>query len=104
MHKRDSERIPSNIALRFTCRNKLYSGIIRNFSGNGMYIDTEIDFPIESRLEVLITIKDGTLKVPIEIVRIVKSGNIYDGMGVKLLNSPEKYLELLIKHNIGALS
>ena len=66
-----------------------------NISGNGMYINSEMCFPIKSSFRVFIQLKDGILKVPVKIVRTVKSGNIYEGMGVKLLNLPKKYLELL---------
>jgi hypothetical protein len=48
--------------------------------------------------------KKDIFKVPVKLVRIVKSGDTYKGMGVKLLNLPEKYLELLIKQTLGSLS
>jgi hypothetical protein len=104
MPKRESERIPSNVALRFPCLNTFYSGTVRNLSENGMFINAEIGFPIESRFEVLLKMKEDILKVPVKIVRIVKSGDTYEGMGVKFLKLPEKYLELLIKHTLGSLS
>lgn len=96
MQKRISERIPANLKLRYSCCDTDYSGTVMNLSGNGMFISSEISFPIKSSFEVFIQLKDGILKVPVKITRIVKSGNIYEGMGVKLLNIPEKYMELLI--------
>ena len=104
MPKRESERIPTNLEVRFPCCNTFYSGTVRNFSENGMYIDAEIYFPIESRFVVLLKMKDDILKVPVKIVRTVKSGNTFKGMGVKLLNLPKEYLELLIEHNLVSLS
>jgi hypothetical protein len=75
-----------------------------NISGNGMYINSEMCFPIKSSFRVFIQLKDEILKVPVKIVRTVKSGNIYEGMGVTLLNLPKKYLELLSKFNIDSQS
>jgi hypothetical protein len=68
-------------------------------SGNGMYINSEMCFPIKSIFRVFIKLNDGILKVPVKIVRTAKSGNIYEGMGVTLLNLSKQYLELLIKLN-----
>jgi hypothetical protein len=96
MQKRASERIPANLRLRYTCCNYEYSGAVMNLSGNGMFINSDISFPIKSSFDVFIQWKEGILKVPVQIIRIVKSRNVYDGIGVKLLNIPEKYMELLI--------
>lgn len=104
MPKRESERILSNVPLIFPCCNTFYSGTVKNLSENGMFINAEICFPIESRFEILIKMKKDIFKVPVKLVRIVKSGDTYEGMGVKLLNLPEKYLELLIKQTLGSLS
>ena len=44
----------------------------------------EVCFPIDLRLEVILRVKNDILKVPVEIVRVVKSGDNCEGMGVKL--------------------
>jgi hypothetical protein len=104
MPKRESERMLSNVPLIFPCCNTFYSGKVKNLSENGMFINAEIFIPLESRFEVILKMKEDILKVPVRLVRIVKSGDTYEGMGVKLLNLPEKYLELLIKHTLGSLA
>jgi hypothetical protein len=101
MHKRDSERIFANLPLRFPCCNTFNSGKATNLSENGMYIDAEMCFPIKSSFEVLVELNDDILSIPVKIVRISKTGNSYKGMGVTLLNLPQKYLELLIKLKLG---
>jgi len=95
MHKRNSERIPTNLALRFPFSNTFIPGTVTNLSEDGMFIDTELCFPLGSRFEVLIKLKNEILAIPVQIVRIVKSNNRYQGMGVRILNSPSKYLEFL---------
>ena len=102
MQKRTSERIAANLKLRYSCCNFFYSGTVMNLSGNGMFINSDISFPIKSSFEVFIQWKDGILKVPVKITRIVKAGNFYEGMGVKLLSIPKKYLELLINVNLSS--
>ena len=102
--KRESERLLSNIPIIFPCWNTFYSGRVMNLSGNGMYINANICFPVKLRLEVLLKMNDDILKVPVEIVRIVRSGNSCEGMGVKLISIKEKYFELLIKQSFGSLS
>jgi hypothetical protein len=99
LEKRSSKRIAANIALRFPCCNMIYSGTMTNLSENGMLINSEISFPIHSKFDILIPLKEDVLKVPVKISRLVKTGNIYNGMGVELLDLPKKYLEFLIKLN-----
>jgi Tfp pilus assembly protein PilZ len=104
MHTRDAERISTDLKLRFPCRNTFYSGTVTNLSENGMFINADISFPIKSSFEVFVQLKNEKLNVPVKIVRIVKSGGFYEGMGVKILNLPKKYLELLIKLNLSSQS
>ena len=99
MEKRASIRIHVNLALRYPCLNKFCSGTATNLSENGMFIDTEMDFPVQSKFDILISSREDELKVPVKISRLVKTGNIYNGMGVELLDLPKKYLEFLIKLN-----
>jgi hypothetical protein len=99
MEKRASRRIHANLALRYPCHNKFCSGTVTNLSENGMFVDTEMDFPVKSKFDILISSSEDVLKVPVKISRVVKTGNIYNGRGVELLDLPKKYLEFLIKLN-----
>jgi hypothetical protein len=99
MEKRNFKRIPANLILKFPSCNTFNSGTLTNLSANGMYIEADVCFPIKSRFNVLVQLRDEILMVPVKIVRIVKSGNFYQGLGVKILKQPKKYLELLMKLN-----
>jgi hypothetical protein len=35
------------------------------------------------------------VRVPVEVIRLIKTGDIYGGMGIKLLEQPQNYLELV---------
>ena len=74
------------------------SAILTNCSEGGMYITTRISYPFDYAYEVFIPEKTSFFKVPVKVIRIDKSGPAYNGMGVKLLELPQKYLEFVIKN------
>lgn len=94
MEKRAFERIPTNLHARFFHNRILYEGIVSDFSKNGMYMKTSMCLPCETKLEILIPLIEEVLKVPVEVVRAVFTYNICEGMGIKLLEQPKKYLKL----------
>ena len=95
MEKRVFKRIPARI--EFNCNNVDCYGTITNLSANGMFIKSQkIDFPLDPQLNVFIPLKDDVLNLRVKIKRITKLNGYYDGLGVKILNLPKKYLELLI--------
>lgn len=94
MEKRFFERIPAN--LEFHSFNTEYFGTVTNLSENGMLIRSQkIRFPLESQFEITIPLKEDTLNVPVKVKRIIKSNGYYDGIGVELLEHPQKYLKLI---------
>jgi hypothetical protein len=96
MQKRAFKRIRSNIKVKFSCCDIHYDGIITNLSENGMFINTSgMSFPFDSELEILIHLENMMLKVPVKVSRMTKSRDCYDGMGVELLNPPQRYLEFI---------
>jgi len=48
-------------------------------------------------MEVLMKLEDEILIVPVEIVRVLKSDHKCMGMGVRILNTPKKYVEFISK-------
>ncbi|GBE04724.1 PilZ domain protein [bacterium BMS3Abin10] len=104
MEKRVSKRMPTRVALRFPCCNTVHSGVATNLSEDGMFINAELSFPIQSRLEILIPSGKEILKVPVKITRIVEKDKVYKGMGVELVNPQKNYLEFVIKLNLNCQS
>lgn len=102
MNKRTSDRINKSLNVIFPCCRKFYSGTATNFSENGMLITTDVWVPMDSTFDVLIPFKEEVLKVPVQFVRLAKTGKKCRGMGVKLLNLPKKYLELLIRYKFNS--
>ena len=99
MEKRASKRVNEKLSVRFPGHNTFYSGTATDLSETGMFINSEIYFPIQSEFEMLVLLKEDVLRVPVKIARIVKTGDSYEGMGVEILNLPKKYLEHVIRLN-----
>ncbi len=94
MEQRAFKRIPSDLKARFICNETDYFGTTNDISENGMYIRTDkISFPIESLLDIFIGVETTLLKVPVKICRLSKSGDVFDGMGVRVLHPAHKYLQ-----------
>ena len=60
-----------------------------------LFVNTELCFPVESKMGVLMKLEDEILIVPVEIVRVLKSDHKCTGMGVRILNVPKKYVEFI---------
>ncbi len=96
MEKRAYKRILANVQISFFYDNAMFTGTIMNLSKNGIYIKTEMRlYYFKSKFKVHIPLENEVLEVPVKIIRLVKTDGFYDGMGVELLNSPKKYLELI---------
>lgn len=103
MDKRVSTRLPANKEIIFFSNNSRHFGTIVNCSQTGMYIKTMISFPFSHEHEIYVPLKKEIVIVPVKVIRVVNKGNLYTGMGVKILHLPKKYLEFIIKLNMGIL-
>ncbi len=95
MEKRAYERITTSLEVRFFYGIQLCSGIVTNCSENGMCINSSMCLPFDTRIELLIPFKEDVLKVPVKVKRLEKTDVAYEKMGVELLYSLPKYLELV---------
>ena len=99
MGKRTYERIPLNVEVRFNNCNTAYAGITANLSRNGILINAkDMCFPFESEFEILIYLQDEILNIPVKLARIQMSPQGYDGLGIKLIDPPQKYLDFIDSH------
>ncbi len=96
MQKRSFERVHANIKVKFFCCESHYNGTVMNLSEDGMYISTdEMRFPFDSEIEIIIPLNEDILKVPVKVMRITKSSDLYDGLGVKVLMPSEHYINFV---------
>ena len=95
--KRAFRRIPADLQARVLYGNLIYSGKVTDISENGMFINTKMNFPVNSVFLMVILVNDTVVKVPIKVKRSVRlenedSGNS-SGIGVELVNTPKNYLD-----------
>ena len=91
MEKRIVKRLPAD--LEFHCFNTNNFGTVTNISEKGMFIKSQkIQFPLAMQFEISISTKEETLNIPVKVNRITKSNGYYDGMGLELLQQPQRYL------------
>ena len=92
--KRSFERIDTCLRVEFDCNNTICCSAVINLSENGMLLRTrEILFPMDTEFEIFIHLKDKVLIVPVRVRRLDKSANIYDSIGLELINPPQKYFD-----------
>jgi len=98
MQKRAFYRIKSKIKVRFNCSNTDYSGTATNLSENGMFISTKkMSFPFDSQFKIVLSHNEDFLYIPVKVVRITKSTDSYDGVGVAVIKPSKNYLELVAR-------
>lgn len=91
--RRAFERIPVNIKVRFYCCDTDYLGTVTNISENGMFISMKkMVFPFDSRIEIIIPVKEKLLRVPVKVIRMTKAKKVFDGLGVEVMNCHPDYL------------
>lgn len=96
MQKRAFERIPADIKVRFYSCDTDYSGTIKNLSENGMFITIDkMLFPFDSTIQIIIPLEEKLLKVPVKVIRMTKSDEVFDSIGVELTDNHQDYLELV---------
>lgn len=92
MEKRTFKRIQTE--LESHCLKINNFGTVTNISEKGMFIKSQkIKFPLEVQFVISISAKDETLNLPVRVNRLTKSNGYYDGMGLEILQQPQKYLK-----------
>jgi DUF4097 and DUF4098 domain-containing protein YvlB len=103
MERRAFERFPAKLQARIFFGNMVYTGVITNVSRNGMFISTKMGFPMDVVfMTVILLDNNSTVDIPVKVKRTVKindcNGDVKCGLGVELLNPPQKYLEFISKY------
>jgi len=100
MEKRALERLSVNLQARLFYGNMVYTGTVSNLTESGMFICTEMSFPVDTLLVSVILLDGHTLKIPVVVRRTLKSNNHPEGVkdngiGVGLLNPPAEYMDFV---------
>ncbi len=96
MNARSSWRIPIRLNVKLTIRDKVYTGTATNISESGMFISTdETGFSKDSLFDISIPVKEGELHVPGRLIRSAKINSGSEGIGIKLSEQPQGYLDFI---------
>jgi len=96
MQRRSFERVPANIKVKFFCCESHYDGTVMNLSERGMYISTdEMRFPFDSEIDIIIPINSDIFKISVKVMRITKSADYYDGIGVSVVEPSVHYIDFV---------
>lgn len=93
---RSFDRIPVAITVTINRCNRLEKGRLLNLSENGMFIRTdEMLSPSDSDIDVIIPLDEEKIQVPGRIVRAENISGLHQGIGVKIFNPPQRYLDFI---------
>ncbi len=98
MEKRACKRVKSDISLRFFCGDSihsLYYGTLTDLSERGMHISTGSCFPSETKIELIICMRDDILHIPAKVCRVARKDNYYNAMGLEVLSESSSYTDFL---------
>jgi hypothetical protein len=93
--KRSYPRRSSHIYIKLAYGQKVFNGVVMNLSKTGMSIKSSKRLPIKSKSTVFIPLIQVVLKIPVKIVRLIKTNNKFYGMGVQVLKSEKKYADFV---------
>jgi Tfp pilus assembly protein PilZ len=98
--RRAYERFPDNLQARLFFGNMIYAGKVTNLSKKGMFVSTNVRFPVNTEFMMVVLLNNRTLKLPIKVRRSVKRESAYNsrrdcGIGVELLDAPQNYLDYI---------
>lgn len=96
MGARGFDRINVLIDVKINCHNRSYDGTVTNLSENGMLIRThQITSLRNSHVEVSIPLREEMLHLSGRLVRQEDISGYYNGIGVEIINPPQKYLDFI---------
>lgn len=101
MEKRAVKRISTNLKVKFCCcSTDDYYGTVTNLSENGMFINTQMCFPLEISFDIDIFSDTETLKLPVIVRWVRQSERNYDGIGVKVTDLNPGYVKFVERLNL----
>ena len=102
MEKREFWRVSTNFPVDFRWGSHIHEGVVTNFSGNGMYIESGIRSASGLDLEVVLIAGDEVFKLSGKVKRTENTSGSGTGMGIELLCPPLSYRNFVctVKANV----
>jgi Tfp pilus assembly protein PilZ len=90
------DRVPVLIKVTFNSSHSVYTGTLVNLSEKGMFIRTnKIPSLSDPKIEVIIPLDKEKIQVSGRLIRTENIRGYYHGIGVEILNPPQRYLDFL---------
>jgi hypothetical protein len=95
--KRRYERIPVNEGVCCIDNGSQILGKLLDCSAEGMLIETQVSYPMNPSLEIVIITGKERLHVPAQVVRTYKKHGVQIRVGVKVLRNENKYIQFVLR-------
>ena len=95
MGKRAFERVQEKLQIDFSWGGYLHEGVVKNLSGSGMYIESEICPASGSNIEIVLIVGDESFKLLGKVKRTENVNRSVLGMGVELSVPSQGYCEFV---------
>jgi hypothetical protein len=92
MERRAYERAPASLPVKLLLGNIYDSCDTKNLSKTGMFLNTWKPLPLGLKIGLLIPSRNN-VKVSARVARLVEKDDLFDGMGVEILDPSREYLE-----------
>jgi len=93
--KRNDKRLPVSISVRYFYGRMFYAGTALNISEHGMLIKSKECLPQDSEILIIIHEEKEILTVHGRVLYLNKNGDLYNGMGIKVMHSPVNYFNFV---------
>jgi len=98
--RRAHNRFPAQVPARFFCGNKVYSAKITDISEKGMFVATDMRLPKNSRIDIMILVKNKVVTIPVSVRRTVNPDTLLNktsqsGIGVELVRIPQNFADFV---------
>jgi hypothetical protein len=93
VEERDCKKIFSCLSAKYFYGNTLCSGNVTDFSESCICINTHFCFPLNTKFDMLLPLKEEVLTLPVKVQRLDKENGAYNIMCVEVLKQSKTYLE-----------
>jgi hypothetical protein len=91
IEKRSHERMQTILNVKIINCGSLHEGLVTNLSEKGMHFITGAPISSGFNVELIFPLEGDSLKVPVKIIRTIKTSGLYD-FGAELLKSSQDYI------------
>jgi hypothetical protein len=92
---KDCKKTFASIEVILYCCNSLYSGTVKNISGNCICLNSNFCFPSNSMFELLVPFQRKFMDIPVRVSRFAHIDTLFDTMSVEVLSPSKEYTDFV---------